>query len=591
LVAFALQVVCMIPGTVYGIDSDNCLMCHRFRGLARVDRDGDYRLFYVDEHLFNRGPHARVTCKGCHSDIDKIPHDDAKPVDCLQDCHIEEPTREIDFTHAKVRDALADSVHAVPGPNDVQLDLASDFPTCKDCHDMPLFRPIAMFKSVRSGVSERAISRCLVCHKEESFVRYFYSHVTTRLHKARDPREVVEMCGTCHGDTDLARRHNLPDVVSSYLETFHGKAVLLGSALMPDCLDCHAGHQSVHEMRTESDKRSSIYPDNRAAVCNSPDCHANATPAFASFDVHATRNVDTHPMVFAIAMFFVFMTLGLLMPILTLNVLGYVRELFPSHEAEEEVERLTKIAEEKAEAEGGIQRFPGLIRLQHAILVILFVVLCLTGLPLKFAQSPWAPPILNLFGGIDGAPIVHRVAGVALLLGFVLHAVLILLGVRRSMKEKGKRGLRAFVGEVVSLPMFPKPKDLRDIIAQAKYVFFISSRRPNYGRFSWKEKLEYIGLIWGTILLGITGIMLWGEGWTSHLFPGWALNIAFIAHTYESILAVAHIVLVHIPGAIGRPGVSPFSSMIMNGYISPRTLAEEHADEIIQWGLAEEVQS
>jgi cytochrome b subunit of formate dehydrogenase len=290
-------------------------------------------------------------------------------------------------------------------------------------------------------------------------------------------------------------------------------------------------------------------------------------------------------------MFFVFMTLGLLMPILTLNILGYIRELFPSHQAEEEVERLVKIAEDKAEEEGGIQRFPGSIRLQHAILVILFVILVLTGMPLKFADTWWAPMVLSLFGGIEGAPIVHRVAGVALLLGFILHAILILFGVRRSMKEKGKRGLRAFVMEIVSLPMFPKPKDLRDIIGQAKYVFFLSPRKPNYGRFSWKEKLEYIGLIWGTILLGVTGILLWGESLSSHVIPGWVLNIAYIAHTYESILAVAHIVLVHIPGAIGRPGVSPFSSMILDGTISPRTLAEEHGDEIVQWDLAEEVQS
>jgi hypothetical protein len=67
--------------------------------LARVDEKGAYRLFYVDETLFSRGPHARVTCTGCHADINKIPHDHAQPVDCLRNCHIQEPTREIMFTH------------------------------------------------------------------------------------------------------------------------------------------------------------------------------------------------------------------------------------------------------------------------------------------------------------------------------------------------------------------------------------------------------------------------------------------------------------------------------------------------------------
>ena len=67
-------------------DADNCLMCHRFRGLASVDKEGAYRLFYVDKGLFSQGPHASVDCKDCHADIEKIPHDDAKPVDC-GGCH------------------------------------------------------------------------------------------------------------------------------------------------------------------------------------------------------------------------------------------------------------------------------------------------------------------------------------------------------------------------------------------------------------------------------------------------------------------------------------------------------------------------
>src|SRR4030042_5687304 len=68
----ALALVIMLSQVLYAVAAENCLMCHRFRGLARVDKEGNYRLFYVDETLFNRGPHARVSCKGCHADIAKI---------------------------------------------------------------------------------------------------------------------------------------------------------------------------------------------------------------------------------------------------------------------------------------------------------------------------------------------------------------------------------------------------------------------------------------------------------------------------------------------------------------------------------------
>ncbi len=587
----ALVSTIVFPQKLHAIDAENCLMCHRFRGLARVDKEGDYRLFYVDETLFGRGPHARVSCKGCHADIDKIPHDNAKQVDCLRNCHIEEPTREIIFTHAKVSKTLEDSAHALTTVDGSARDFPEDFPLCKDCHDIPLFRPVSIFKKVRAGVSERAISRCTVCHNDENFARYFYSHVTTRLHKARDSREVVEGCSACHGDTALAKRHNLPDVVSSYFETYHGKAILFGSTLAPDCLDCHAREGSVHEMRAHTDPRSSVHPDNRFATCSTKDCHSNAGPALASFDVHANRDPRTHKLEFGVALFFVLMTLGLLLPILTLNVLGLIRELFPSHQAEEEIERLTKIAQQKAAQEGGLKRFTLSYRIQHAFLVTVFIILCLTGLPMKFPKASWSPVIYQFFGGIQGAPIVHRVAGVALLVGFVLHVLIILIKVAVSLARKKELTIFNWIRAILALPMIPKWRDLKDIIALTKYVFFLSPKRPHYGRFCWKEKLEYLGLFWGIALLGVTGILLWSESLSSQFIPGWVLNICYLAHTYESILAMAHIVLVHIPGVLGKPGVSPLSSMIINGKISPQALAEEHGGEIIAWGPVEEVAS
>ncbi len=583
-----LILVIMFPQMLYAVDSENCLMCHRFRGLARVDKEGDYRLFYVDETLFNQGPHARVSCKGCHADVDKIPHDNAERVDCLRNCHIEEPTREIIFTHEKVQDVLQNSVHSPISEDGTPRDFPEDFPQCKDCHDIPLFRPVSIFKTTRAGVSEQAINRCTLCHADENFVRYFYSHVTTRLHKARDPREVVNMCATCHGDPAFIRRHGLSDVISSYLETYHGKATLFGSTEVPDCLDCHAGHSSVHEMLAASDPKSSVSPDKCSATCNTQDCHHSANPALASFDGHSTRNPKTNPLEFGVGVFFVIATLGILLPILTLNILGLVRELLPSHQAEKEIERLKKLAEKKAIREDGILRFAGGLRLQHAFLVVVFVILCLTGFPLKFPETRWAPVVYDLFGGINGAPIVHRIAGVALLVGFVFHIITIFLAVRRSVKRSDQQGLKGWIHAVLALPMIPKMSDLRDLVVWVKYVFFLSPQRPNYGHFSWKEKLEYLGLFWGIPLLGVTGILLWAESISSHILPGWALNVAYLAHTYESLLAVAHITLVHIPGVIGRPGVSPLSAMVLNGKISPAVLAEEHAGEVQSFDAVEE---
>jgi cytochrome b subunit of formate dehydrogenase len=103
--------------------------------------------------------------------------------------------------------------------------------------------------------------------------------------------------------------------------------------------------------------------------------------------------------------------------------------------------------------------------------------------------------------------------------------------------------------------------------------------------------LEYLGLFWGIPLLGVTGILLWAQDSVTHLLPGWVLNVAYLAHTYESLLAVAHITLVHIPGVLGRPGLSPLSGMVINGKISPRVLAEEHGGELRHFATTAEVKS
>jgi cytochrome b subunit of formate dehydrogenase len=587
----AVLLVLTLTQIALAADAENCLMCHRFRGLSRVDKNGDYRLFFVDENLFSRGPHARVSCTGCHADIKTIPHNDALPVDCLQSCHIQEPTREIVFTHAKVHDTLEGSVHARVAPDGTEREHPEDFPRCKDCHDNPLFRPVSFHKTIRSGVSDRAISRCIQCHSDESFTRYYYNHVTSRMHKARDPREVVEMCSSCHADAEFAARHNLPNVVSSYMETYHGKAVLFGSKRAPDCLDCHASYDSVHEMLANNNPLSSVHSNQRAATCQTVDCHPEATPALASFDVHATRNPKTHPLEFTVALLFVIMTLAILLPILTVNVLGLIRELLPSHQAEAEIEALTEQARQHATRNNGIQRFTGAQRAQHAFLVTVFVILCLTGLPMKFPEAGLSQTLYPLVGGIQGAPIVHRVAGVAMLIGFALHVLVILVKFTRDLQQEGQLTLRTWIERFLKLPMIPNWQDLLNIIALTKYVLFLSPKRPHYDRFSWKEKLEYLGLFWGITLLGVTGILLWSESLSSRFFPGWLLNVCYLAHTYESLLAAAHITLVHIPGVLGRPGVNPLSAMIWDGKISPRMQAEEHGAEISTWRPAQEVVS
>jgi hypothetical protein len=315
----------------FAADIGNCLLCHKYPGLSRIDEEGKFRLLYVNEHVFTNSVHAKVKCEDCHTDIKKIPHDPAKKVDCLTECHIKEPSSEQQFSHKEVADFLAKSVHAKLDKAQKPKKYPEDIPTCKDCHDNPLYRPLSFFKRVRPGISEAALGRCRVCHKKDEFIFRFYNHVTTRLHKIRSPKNIAEMCGRCHDDPGLVERHNLSTMaVYSYGETFHGKAASFLDERIPDCLDCHVNRgKSVHQMLSHKDPLSLTYESNKGSICNNIDCHPDASPKLAKYKVHPDFNLVQNPSQFYFRAFFITLTGGTLLPLMGIIFLDLVRRLFP----------------------------------------------------------------------------------------------------------------------------------------------------------------------------------------------------------------------------------------------------------------------
>ncbi|MEJ2170335.1 MAG: hypothetical protein P8X90_32955, partial [Desulfobacterales bacterium] len=84
--AMILLLSFFMPPISSAADIGNCLLCHKYPGLSRIDENGNFRLMYVNEDIFNKSVHAKVKCEGCNPDIQKIPHEPAKKVDCLTQC-------------------------------------------------------------------------------------------------------------------------------------------------------------------------------------------------------------------------------------------------------------------------------------------------------------------------------------------------------------------------------------------------------------------------------------------------------------------------------------------------------------------------
>jgi hypothetical protein len=316
----------------YAADIGNCLLCHKYPGISRVDENGELRLFYVNEDIFNNSVHAKTKCEGCHTDIKKIPHDEAKKVDCLVECHIVEPSTEKKFSHKDADLFLSQSVHSAKDNKGQLKKFSEDMPTCKDCHDNPLYRPLSFFKKVRYGISEASIGRCRVCHKKEDFIYTFYNHITTRLHKSRNPQNIAEVCARCHNNPEIVSRHGLATkAVFSYGETFHGKAASFLDERVPDCLDCHVKMgESVHQMLSHEDPGSSTNKNNISRICSNLDCHPGSSPKLAAYKVHAEFNLDQSPVQYYFTLFFIVLTGGTLLPLMGIIFLDCLRKFFPN---------------------------------------------------------------------------------------------------------------------------------------------------------------------------------------------------------------------------------------------------------------------
>jgi len=124
--------------------------------------------------------------------------------------------------------------------------------------------------------------------------------------------------------------------------------------------------------------------------------------------------------------------------------------------------------------------------------------------------------------------------------------------------------------------------DARKAVQLLAYLLLLRREPPTFGRFTVKEKFEYIGVFWGTTLLGLTGLVLWGEQLSTRLFSGRWLNLALIAHTYEAFLAIIHVGILHIVNVILAPNVFPLSPATLTGQTPVAELAEGHGELVAE---------
>jgi cytochrome b subunit of formate dehydrogenase len=119
-------------------------------------------------------------------------------------------------------------------------------------------------------------------------------------------------------------------------------------------------------------------------------------------------------------------------------------------------------------------------------------------------------------------------------------------------------------------------KDASDAWRTMAYYLGLNETRPNFGRFNYAEKAEYWALVWGTALMGLTGVMIWAKVWVGNLLARWWVDVATSIHYYEAILATLAILVWHFYQVFFDPDVYPMNWAWWDGKMPAEHYRHEH---------------
>ena len=401
--------------------------------------------------------------------------------------------------------------------------------TCAQCHKeiARQFNESVHGEALKTGV--RDVPDCTNCHGEHLILEP--SNPASALNAANVS---AQTCGRCHADTRLTRLYDLPaDRVPSYADSYHGLALREGSLIAANCASCHG----VHNILRSSDPRSTVNAANLRKTCGQ--CHQGIGEKLAIGPVHVqTSTGPAHPVVQWIRWIY-----WVLIP-LTLGFMVF-------HNLVDFVAKLVRKPERHHSGEQ-VVRMNLWFRIAHWGVMLSFPALVFTGFALKYPDSWWVAPFL-LWGKHDALRgQLHRAAAVVLIASTLYHFAHLAVN-RRD---------RAFL-----LAMLPKWKDVTDLFDVLLYNLGARNDPPQFAKFNYAEKLEYWAFLWGTVVMGVSGFLLWFNNFALRHFPKWITDAATAVHWYEALLATFSILLWHFYMVIFDPLVYPMDLAWLNGKV------------------------
>ena len=420
--------------------------------------------------------------------------------------------------------------------------------TCGKCHEQISQEYAASIhgKAVALGINDSPT--CIDCHSEHLIKRHQDPTATINAeHRAK------ELCGDCHTNPELISKYGItPGVVESYLDSYHGWAVSRGSDLVATCTDCH----NVHEIRSPLDSLSSVHTARVVGTCGK--CHNDATPAFARSYTHREALEPKGPTAWVRKLYL--WLIGAVLGGMALHNIVIARYEMKRHFAH-------------VRSEPYIRRWHSAERVQHMVLFLSFAGLALTGFALRFPTAWWVK-LIGLGGHELMRANLHRSFGVVLVVTSLYHTIWILV------TRRGRLSLRE---------MAPAFHDVRQAGENMAFHLGLRRTRPAFRTFDYTQKAEYWALVWGTVVMALTGVVLWFPSIATSYFPAWIVRVSESVHFYEAILAVSAIVIWHFFFVVLLPVVYPMSTTWIDGRMPSHEWKEFHAGEYQEKGEGEVV--
>lgn len=223
--------------------------------------------------------------------------------------------------------------------------------------------------------------------------------------------------------------------------------------------------------------------------------------------------------------------------------------------------------ERRVGGEPKIARFSLNQRLQHIWMIAAMVVASVTGFAQMYYDA-WGRLIILPMGGLEVNMAVHLTAafimGVLMVYHFAYYAA-------------GYLAKRA-TGTPANLEIMFRRKDISDLLGNLKYMFGMGEK-PRFDKYNYRQKFDYWGIYWGTLILGVPGVTMWMYGYDA------LGGIPFIFHTKEAMLAVLWLLVFHFYQGHFNPRTFPIDNVFLTGNISKQEVVEEHPMQLQRTGV------